>query len=202
MRAVQDAHHVHVDHPPPFLGGRALDRPEQHHAGVVDERVQAPEALVGARDERVGLVLLTDVGGDGERLAAVLLDPSGERLDALGAPRRKRHRSPGPRAGERGGLADPRGGAGDRHDPAPQFAHRQITARVFHSAVVRPRASRRRRGDERGHALAAREALDDRLHGHADPWSRGVPGQATEHPGAVVERDTEYVVGHQRLELG
>jgi hypothetical protein len=128
VRAVEDAHHVDMDHPPPLLGGRARDRPEEHHPRVVDERIQAPESLVCARDEGFRLGLLTDVGGDGQRFTARLLDPPGERLDAFGPPGCERHRRSGPRARQRGGLADPRGCAGHRHHAALELAHAEITA--------------------------------------------------------------------------
>ncbi len=42
--AVEDTEDVGVDHPPPLLGVGVLDRSEQHHAGVVDEHVQAARA--------------------------------------------------------------------------------------------------------------------------------------------------------------
>ena len=59
--------------------GASVDRAEQHHARVVDEHVQAAELGVRALHERPRLLLLADVGGDGERPAAVLLDALGER---------------------------------------------------------------------------------------------------------------------------
>ncbi len=71
MRAVEDAEHVGVDHPPPLLGLGVLDRAEQHHAGVVDEHVQSPELGVSPLHEGPRLVLLAHVGGHGDRLAAL-----------------------------------------------------------------------------------------------------------------------------------
>jgi hypothetical protein len=40
-----------------MVGVGALHRPEQHHAGVVDEDVQPAEVLVGVGDERTRLRL-------------------------------------------------------------------------------------------------------------------------------------------------
>ena len=58
VRAVQQAADVDVDHPLPLLDRRVLDRPEQHHAGVVDEDVE-PSGPVD------------DLGDDARRLLGV-----------------------------------------------------------------------------------------------------------------------------------
>jgi hypothetical protein len=61
--AVQDAEEVHVDHPPPLGRVGALDWPEQHDAGVVDQGVQGAEVLVGVLDERACRALVAHVVG-------------------------------------------------------------------------------------------------------------------------------------------
>jgi hypothetical protein len=100
-----------VDHPPPLLRGGVLDRPEQHHAGVVDEHVKPPELGVGALDEGPRLVLLADVRGDRDRPPTLFGDPPRERLDPLHAARGQRYGCALARTGQRGRLADARGGA-------------------------------------------------------------------------------------------
>ena len=91
VRAVQEAEAVDVDHPPPLVGVGALDGPEQHHAGVVDEGVEAAELLARALDERPRAGLVGDVGLDRRR------------------PRRRRPRSArrAPRSGRRGARRAP-----------------------------------------------------------------------------------------------
>ena len=71
VRAVQEAEQVHLDHPAPLARVGADHGPEQHHAGVVDEHVEPAQLLLGARDERVRLCLVGDVGLDRERAPAV-----------------------------------------------------------------------------------------------------------------------------------
>ena len=93
-RALATTEDVDVDHPAPFLGRRVGDRPEQHHARVVDERVEPAQLGGRALDERARLVLLAHVGGGRERAAARLLDPLRELLDALGAARGERDGAP------------------------------------------------------------------------------------------------------------
>ena len=58
----EQAEQVDREHPAPFLGVRFGDRPEQHHARVVDEEVQPTELVVGALDELTRLRLVGDIG--------------------------------------------------------------------------------------------------------------------------------------------
>jgi hypothetical protein len=51
---------------------------------------------------------IADVGGDRDRAPAGVVDPGRQRLDAIGAPRRQRHRGAGLCRGERRRLADAR----------------------------------------------------------------------------------------------
>jgi hypothetical protein len=61
-----------------LVGG---ERPEQHHAGVVDEHVDAPELILAAWRRR-RRVAVGDVCLDGQCSVAELV---GDRLDAVGA---------------------------------------------------------------------------------------------------------------------
>ena len=106
--AVQDAEQVHPDRIAPLLGVGALDRAAGQHAGGVDQHVEAAEVLVGVLDERSGAPLVADVGRQRKRAPAVVLDPPGERLEGLGAPRRQRDGGPALGARQRRGLPDAR----------------------------------------------------------------------------------------------
>ena len=59
--AVEEPEQVDVDHRPPLVRVGALDRAQQHHAGVVDQDVEAAHLLGGAVDERAGRGLVADV---------------------------------------------------------------------------------------------------------------------------------------------
>src|SRR5271154_4662128 len=72
------------------ISGRAAA--EQHHAGVVDEHVQASELRLGPLHERARLSLLADVRRHRNRPFALLFDPLSERLDPLATAGRKRNR--------------------------------------------------------------------------------------------------------------
>jgi hypothetical protein len=102
----------------PLLGVSACDRPEQHHAGVVDEDVEAAELRVGGADEAPGRLLVGNVDLDRQRAAAVRLDPPGERVDPVLAPGAERDRAALGRERQRRCLADPGRCAGDRCDLA------------------------------------------------------------------------------------
>ena len=72
--AVEEAEAVDLDHRPPLARVGALERAEQHHAGVVDQAVEAAELGVRGLDEVLRLLLVADVGLDRDRVAAVGLD--------------------------------------------------------------------------------------------------------------------------------
>ena len=111
---VEQALQVEVDHPLPFLGGRVLDRPQEHHAGVVDDDVEPAQLVDRAVDGGDRLLLLGDVGLDRERgvpRSADLGRQALEPLEPAGG-----DRDLGAEGGElpRGRLADPAAGAGDQ----------------------------------------------------------------------------------------
>jgi hypothetical protein len=108
MRAVQEPEAVDVDHLPPLVGIGAFDRAEQHHAGVVDEAVQAAQLLACALDERARAGLVGDVRLDRDSLASVVADPRRERLDPVRAAGAESHLRARLDARERGRLADAR----------------------------------------------------------------------------------------------
>ena len=111
--------------PRELLGRVALDRTALVGAGVVDEDVDAAEALGDVREQARGRLRVADVGRDGERAAAAAFELGGERLERGAAPRRECHRGTfrGELAG--GGGADARRCAGDDDDLAfESTAHR------------------------------------------------------------------------------
>ena len=110
---VEEAFDVEVDHPLPLLDRRLERRAEQHHAGVVDDGVEAAELGDGALDQGLGGGAVGDVGLDRERLAAGVVDLPGQALQPVDAAGRDGDR--GAVGGEafRGRLADAAGGAGD-----------------------------------------------------------------------------------------
>jgi hypothetical protein len=71
------AHLLLDQHPLPLLHGRVDGRAEEHHASVVDERVQPSELVDGALHQGIGLLPLTDVGFDRQRSATLVGDPAG-----------------------------------------------------------------------------------------------------------------------------
>jgi len=80
---VDQALEVEVDHPVPFLGGRILDRAEQHHAGVVDDDVEPSQLVDGAIDRSDRLLLVGDVGFDRKRGVTLAADLRGKPLKSL-----------------------------------------------------------------------------------------------------------------------
>jgi hypothetical protein len=76
------AHLLLDQHPLPLLHGRVDGRAEEHHASVVDERVQPSELVDGALHQGIGLLPLTDVGFDRQRSATLVGDPAGQFVEA------------------------------------------------------------------------------------------------------------------------
>ena len=130
VHAVEEAEQVDVDHPLPLLDVGAHDRAEQHHAGVVDEDVEAAEPRVDLLDEPLGLLPVGDVGLERDRAAALALDPLDQRLEPVGPASADTDRSTGAREGQGRGLADARRGARDRCD-LPLEALRCHRARCY-----------------------------------------------------------------------
>ena len=170
---------------------------EQHHAGVVDEHVQAAVLGVGGLDERAGLLLVGDVDLVDRRGTLELLR---ELLEAIAPACRQGHRGARARQRRRGGRADARRGASDRgdaacqrlvrHGPAilhpamesrrrrdalpPQREHRRRGAPVRRRAGRDPDAVERadrlvRRAAVRGHVLLQHDGHHGRLPPAADP---------------------------------
>jgi hypothetical protein len=96
----------------PLAGG---ERPEQHHSGVVDKDVRAPELAAHAFGGGHDRVSIGDVGLDRDRAATQL---GSQRVDAVAAAGQQRKAVPG--NGERacGRLADPGRRAGDDRNAA------------------------------------------------------------------------------------
>ena len=116
---VEDAVDVDVDHPLPVverLVGRLV---EQHHAGVVDDRVEPAQLVDGAPDRAGRLLAVGDVGLDD---AARRSPPPARRAGPCGAPRSRPSRRP--REAARRRLADATARAGDQRDGSVQsFSH-------------------------------------------------------------------------------
>ncbi len=119
--AVEQAGDVHIEHPPPLLQRGVLDRAEQHHAGVIDQRVQPSQLPDRALNGLLRLLLGADVGLDRERFAAVCSDPLGEVVESVAAAGHQGHRRPEPGQGQGGRLADAAGGPGDERDGAAEL---------------------------------------------------------------------------------
>ena len=71
MRAVEESQHVYADHAAPVVQRGVGHRPEQHHAGVVDEDVEAAELLLDPADELACLTLVGHVQLERDGPAAV-----------------------------------------------------------------------------------------------------------------------------------
>ena len=91
-----------------------------------------PSCLAASAHEAARLLLVADVGLERDGLAAVGLDPLGELVEAVLAARAERDRRALAGERQRGRLADPRRGPGDRGDLAvlerPGHARRTISA--------------------------------------------------------------------------
>ena len=119
----------------------ALERHLEHaqaaeDPGVVDEHVDAAEALAGARDHRRHLRFVGDVTGDAERLAAAALDRFGALLGVLGDLIDAHDR--GPLVGQPLGdaAADVGAGPGDDRD-LPRELHRRARGQDFRACSCR-----------------------------------------------------------------
>ena len=118
VRAAQQPLDVDRQHPLPFLQRRVDGRAEQHHAGVVDQRVQPAELVDGPLRRAPG-------PAPGRRRRprspAPCRRPSPIRcasvVEAVLAPGGDRHRRAEVGQGERGRLADAAGGARDAARP-------------------------------------------------------------------------------------
>ena len=75
LRAVHQAEQVDLDHPPPLVRRRALDRSQQHHPGVVDQRVQPPQLGHCPLDQPARFLLAGDIRREHHGDPAVAADP-------------------------------------------------------------------------------------------------------------------------------
>ena len=121
VRAVEQAKHVELHHPLPLLQRRAGRRAEQHHPGVVDERVETAQFGHGLLNRRGRLLLVGDVGLQHQRGAALLADARGQRFQPVLPPRGQRHgRALGGQRGRRR-RADPARRPGHQGDGVIQY---------------------------------------------------------------------------------
>ena len=83
MRAEEQAEQIQLHHPLPLLDRRVLRRSEQHHAGVVHERIE-PTQLPHRRLDHGGRLLpARQVGLNHERATALLLQIASEPLEPI-----------------------------------------------------------------------------------------------------------------------
>ena len=97
-------------------------------AGVVDEDVEAPEALPDRGDDAVDLRRVGHVAGLDVGAPARGLDRGGDAPQRLLAAPGENDRGAGPRERERAGLADPRAGAGHPGRLSLKLRHRSPSA--------------------------------------------------------------------------
>ena len=90
----------------------------RHHAGVVEDHVDAAVLLDGGVDQRLDLRRIGYVGGTCGRLAAASRNLLDEHLQPLDAPRPQHHRCPALGEISRGRFAQTAAGAGDDDDLA------------------------------------------------------------------------------------
>jgi hypothetical protein len=103
-------------------------RTEQHHAGVVDERVEATELGHRPFDGVCRLPLVGDVGLEDEHGAPVVADDGGQRLQTVLAPRRQGHGRT--LSGQGDGRGRPDTARGPRHE-----GHRPVQS-VCHGLIL------------------------------------------------------------------
>ena len=99
--------------PVPILLAALVKQLDRHHAGIVDDDVQAAKGCGGLFERRSHFGFAADVAGDGQRLAAGGRDLVGDFLAQVGASADERHT--GSFLGEepRRGFADAGGRAAD-----------------------------------------------------------------------------------------
>ncbi|NYD67647.1 hypothetical protein BJ972_002166 [Agromyces atrinae] len=115
-RDVEESVDVDGEHPLPLVDVRADDRAEQHHAGVVDEHVEAAEAVDDALHGGFGLGAHRDVGDDGEGDPARRLDLGDESVESVAAAGDDGDRRTLARESEGRGSADATARPGDEGD--------------------------------------------------------------------------------------
>jgi hypothetical protein len=128
-------------------------RAKQHHAGVVDDGVEAVEALDRLLHGGDRLLLVRDVGLDDEGVAAVGRDGPGELVEPVLAPGDERHRRALSRERLGRGGADAAAGAGDEGGRAVESSGSSCCC---HASSYRPSSALERKRPIRPSRLSGR----------------------------------------------
>ena len=115
-RAPEGAVDVHVEDVRERVERHLVDADVRVGGGVVDEHVEPAEALDGRRDQGVDLVAHRHVADSPRDPVAVLGEPPGGGLDAVGAAVGEQHGGAGLGEAPRAGEAESLRGAGDERD--------------------------------------------------------------------------------------
>ena len=202
-------------HGAPALEGDLLGRRDELAAGVVDEDVDAAEALERGVDQRLDLLGLAHVGRHGEALGAERLHGRPRLLQRLRAAAADHHRRAVAGQRERGRAPDPGAAAGDERDhglfTAPSGSRPSSTARTESTGRVWQASSASalyqatcgvtiRRGQAGAGSLRRRRLhRDDVEGGAAEPAALELAPQRLQvdelRPGRV---DEDGAVGHER----
>jgi hypothetical protein len=127
VRTVQQAFDIDAQHAVPLIDGRVDDRPEQHHARVVDEDVEPSELGNGLLDGPARPGLFGEVGVDDEALSAA--DLRCELLEPVAAAGGDRHARAVRGKGAGGCSSDPGARPRDESDG--------VLERLSHTSVFR-----------------------------------------------------------------
>jgi hypothetical protein len=113
---VQQPVQIQIQHPPPVVGLADVKGTEQHDARVVDQDVEPAELVDHPADGDPGLLLVGDVGREGQHRPVLRRELGGESREPVLAPRHRGHQ--GTPAGQpaHGRLADSAARARDQGD--------------------------------------------------------------------------------------
>ncbi len=114
--AVQHAADVDVDHAVPFVHPQRGHRGQRHHAGIVDDHVDASETFERMGGEGLDVRAARHVQRPGLGDAAARRDVGHDALEPVGAAGAQQHRGAAVREQPRRGFADAAAGAGDEDD--------------------------------------------------------------------------------------
>jgi hypothetical protein len=87
-------HEIQVDDPLEFLGLRILEAGDQEDGGKMHPSIEATILLHGAVRHHLYLIKFRDVGDDGRRFPAIILDLLDQRGEPLLAPSANNYLSP------------------------------------------------------------------------------------------------------------